>query len=253
MDLEHGTTRADGATTWARTRPRRLRPGARGGFTFFETLLALFIVGIGVIAFVEAQSSFLRSNDWSSQAAVGMFLANEVRQMTNKLPRHDPVYGPGAAPGNDQNEVAAGVNVLRQFDDVDDLHNVTFGVSGVGTAGTVRNSDGQVISNERVVPGPVSAFREVIQQVDSMGALMDAGGVPMSLQGWFQHVRVRKVEPFNYTDTVAWTAGVAATGTTPAFGVDQLPLQVIVDVFFRDERGQTTLINTMSWVVVPGV
>jgi prepilin-type N-terminal cleavage/methylation domain-containing protein len=63
------------------------------GFTLIETALATVIVGVGVLALLDAQAAFHVSNDWSTHAATGTYLANEIRELTRKLPNHDPVTG----------------------------------------------------------------------------------------------------------------------------------------------------------------
>src|SRR5205085_1701817 len=68
-------------------------PRARRGFTLIETALATIIVGVGVIALVEAQQAFHVQNSWSSNASIATRLGNEIREMTLNLPQHDPVTG----------------------------------------------------------------------------------------------------------------------------------------------------------------
>jgi len=76
------------------TRGFTRRPiGNRRGFTLLETSMALVIIGVGVLAFVEAQNAFIKNNTWSSQAATATLLAGEIRERTRRLPRHDPVTG----------------------------------------------------------------------------------------------------------------------------------------------------------------
>ena len=58
-----------------------------GGFTLIETSMATVIIGVGVLAMVDAQSAFIVSNQWSSHAASATFLANEIRELTRNLPR----------------------------------------------------------------------------------------------------------------------------------------------------------------------
>src|SRR5438132_13329642 len=65
----------------------------RPGFTLIKTALATVIIGVGVLALVQAQEGFLRSNSWSTQAATANYLAGEIRELTRRLPRHDPVNG----------------------------------------------------------------------------------------------------------------------------------------------------------------
>src|SRR5436309_1842325 len=99
----------------------------RPAFTLIETAMATVIIGVGVVALVEAQQAFMHTNGWSSQAATATFLANEIREMTRRLPRHDPVTGlfttgGGGGPvtvvgwGREPSDVT-----VQDFDDVDDF------------------------------------------------------------------------------------------------------------------------------------
>ena len=58
---------------------RRRRRADRRAFTLIETSLALVIIAVGVLALIEAQTAFIKTNDWSSHAATANYLANEVR------------------------------------------------------------------------------------------------------------------------------------------------------------------------------
>src|SRR5690348_15589393 len=71
--------------------PTRRGRKTAGGFTLLETALAMVIVMVGVLAIVEAQNGFIRSNSWSSQEATATYLANEIRERMRTLPRFDPV------------------------------------------------------------------------------------------------------------------------------------------------------------------
>ncbi|MCX5688993.1 MAG: hypothetical protein NTV94_04265, partial [Planctomycetota bacterium] len=116
-------------------RTMRRRPTRRRGFARLETMLALVIIGVGVLAFVDAQAAFVKSNNWSSQAATGMLLANEIRELTRSLPRHDPVtsislQGTGINArvigwGRESGEVT-----IDDIDDLDDLDGMSFGAGG---------------------------------------------------------------------------------------------------------------------------
>ncbi|MCL4211339.1 MAG: prepilin-type N-terminal cleavage/methylation domain-containing protein, partial [Phycisphaerales bacterium] len=88
---------------------------ARRGFTLLETALAIIIVGVGVLAIVSAQQAFHRKNSWSTHASTATWLANEIRELTLNLPRHDPVTGK-ATWGPEGNEVS-----VEDFDDLDDF------------------------------------------------------------------------------------------------------------------------------------
>ncbi len=96
-------------------------PGCRGrsrraGFTLIETALATVIVGVGVLSIVAAQQAFHKQNAWSTHASTATRLGNEIREMTFRLPRHDPVTGLLLPWGPEDNELWVG-----DFDDLDDF------------------------------------------------------------------------------------------------------------------------------------
>ena len=49
------------------------------GFTLIETALATVIIGVGVVAMVEVQQSFMRTNRGSSNASAATLMANGIR------------------------------------------------------------------------------------------------------------------------------------------------------------------------------
>lgn len=135
---------------------------ARRGFTLLETALAIIIVGVGVLAIVSAQQAFHRKNSWSTHASTATWLANEIRELTLNLPRHDPVTGK-ATWGPEGNEVS-----VEDFDDLDDF-------DGELGEGTVFSAD--------LANGPINARRQIIP----------------NMAGWSQTVRVFNVHPNNIT------------------------------------------------------
>lgn len=141
---------------------RRPRPSPRHrlGFTLIETALAIVIVGVGVLAMMSAQQAFHRKNRWSTHASTATWLANEIREMTLALPRHDPVTSTSFW-GPEPTEVS-----IADFDDLDDFD----GEDGEG-----------VIFSSALNNGPVNARREVIPNMD----------------GWSQSVFVYNVDPQN--------------------------------------------------------
>ena len=215
------------------------RRNRRGGFTLLETMLALVIIGVGVLAFVDAQTSFIRSNNWSSHAATGMLLANEVRELSRRLPRHDPVTGLtllGSGPtaiisvwGREGGEVD-----IDDIDDLDDLSNVVFGPGGT-------------------FPGPINAIGELIQEISAEGELVfdeDGGSVP--LEGWSQRVTVEKVDPYNMN--LSRTVGYeqAPNSQLPFIRVDQFPLRITVSVRYQGINDPAPEeVTKLTWVVVP--
>lgn len=138
-------------------RTHRTARRARRGFTLIETALTTVIVGVGVLAMVTAQTTFLDQNVWSSQVAQAERLANEMREMTIRLPRHDPVTGQ-AEWGPEPNETG-----FADFDDLDDFD---------GTGGGVEFS--AALGN-----GPIDAQRRIIP----------------NMAGWAQIVEVYNVDP----------------------------------------------------------
>src|SRR5262245_48150477 len=165
----HGAPRG-GETVMSTFRQEPVRASGRAtvrsprAFTLLETMMALVIIGVGVLAFVDAQASFTRSNNWSSQAATGYLLANEVREFTRHLKRHDPVTGlvlvtSGGSQvlqgwGRENNELT-----IDDLDDLDDLDGVTFGLGGT-------------------YAGPIDAFGHVIPQIGPDGAILMNGNNP---------------------------------------------------------------------------
>jgi prepilin-type N-terminal cleavage/methylation domain-containing protein len=214
------------------------RSRARKAFTLLETMMALVIIGVGVLAFVDAQTSFARSNNWSSQAATGMLLANEVREFSRHLTRHDPVtglvlVGNGASAvlqgwGREPNEVT-----VADIDDLDDLDGVKF-----GSGGTFQ--------------GPIDAFGNVIPQIAPDGTIEMYGNNQIPMQGWSQRVIVQKVDPYNFNTVRDPAYQQLATPQLPFIAVDQFPLRVTVIVEYQAPTStQATEITRLTWVVSP--
>ncbi|MGI9012688.1 MAG: type IV pilus modification PilV family protein [Phycisphaerales bacterium] len=150
------TTCAPIQTVHARRSPQRR------GFTLIETALATIIVGVGVLAMIAAQQAFHQKNSWSTHASTATWLANEIREMTLTLPRHDPVTGTTTW-GPEGNEAS-----IEDFDDIDDFDGTTG--EGIIFAADLGN-------------GPINAQRKIIP----------------NMAGWSQTVRVYNVEPDNIT------------------------------------------------------
>jgi prepilin-type N-terminal cleavage/methylation domain-containing protein len=204
-------------------------------FTLLETLLALVIIGVGILAFIDAQSAFTRSNNWSSRAATGVLLANEIREMTRRLPRHDPVTGLALVTQGGNTVLQGwgretGETAIDDIDDLDDLDGVVFGDGGTFV-------------------GPVDAFGFIIPAVDN-------NGVPLPndqpLVGWTQRVAVEKVDPYNYSLVRADAYYQAASAQLPLIPVDKFPLRVTVIVEYTEpDTTQTTEVTRMTWIVPP--
>jgi Tfp pilus assembly protein PilV len=91
----------------------------RGGFSLVEAAVATAIIGIGVVALMTAIGSGTRTNEAGRQITQAVFLAQEIREWTRRLPFEDP-QTPSAPVGLDQGESQASV------DDLDDLMGVTY-------------------------------------------------------------------------------------------------------------------------------
>jgi hypothetical protein len=199
--------------------------------------MALVIIGVGVLAFVDAQSSFIRNNNWSSQAATGAYLANEIREFSRRLPRHDPVVGLYIDTNNGNALVGWGLEGnetdITDINDVDDLDTLTFGADGFA--------------------GPINALGELVPMTDESGAVVnDAGGNPRALEGWTQRVFVEKLDPLNYGTARSDNYVIAASGNDPGTDVDGFPLRVTVIVSFQGPMdAEAEEVTRATWVVPP--
>ena len=219
---------------------RLVRSAGAGGFTLLETMMALVIVGVGVVAFVDAQASFTKSNSWSSHAATGMLLANEVRELTRRMSRHDPVTGLTLATGAGGATSAvgwgreAGETTVADLDDLDDLDNVVFGLGGT-------------------FAGPIDAFGEAVQEIGLDGnPALDQEGLPRTLEGWSQRVSVTKVDPYNFSLARAASYEQAASSQWPAVRINQFPVRVTVIVEYQGPYDtQASEVTRTTWVVPP--
>ncbi len=212
---------------------QRRRRAGRKGLTLLETLMALTIVGVGVLAFVDAQSAFTRSNAWSSQSATAMLLANEVREFSRKVSRHDPVTSIEVVNsaltgwGSEDGELTA-----TDIDDLDDLDGVTFGEGGT-------------------YEGPINAEGEVIPAIDLAGVVQTTDGTTIiPLRGWTQRVIVDKVDPYNFATIRADSYQQAATASLPFIAVNDFPVRVTVIVEYQSLTDtQPREVTRLTWVV----
>ncbi|MDX2130963.1 MAG: prepilin-type N-terminal cleavage/methylation domain-containing protein [Planctomycetota bacterium] len=209
--------------------------GRRRGFTLLESMMALIIIALGVLAFVDAQSAFTRSNTWSSQAATGMLLANEVREMTRRMSRHDPVTGLVLVNGTTLQGwgIESNETTIDDLDDLDDLDGMSFGLGGT-------------------FPGPVDALGEIVPELELDGSPRTDEGQLVPLVGWRQAVTVEKVDPYNFSQARADSYQQAASGQWPSVGVDGFPLRVTVVVTYQAlGETQATEITRLTWIVPP--
>ncbi len=219
-------------------RRQRRRLARRRGFTLLETMLTLVIVSVGVAAVFDSYGAFTVANQWSSRTATAELLANEIREFTRTLPRHDPVtgldldedsgdvYGWGLEPG----EVEA-----TDVDDIDDLDGISFVWSGAD----LQNSE---------MPGPIDAAGNVIEQY-VLNSVDRASGDDVQF-GWVQTITVDKVSPFDYAEVLEPGFDEPADGDFRGRDVDDYPLRITVTVGYQGMfDAEPDTITTLSWIV----
>lgn len=225
----HARWAEDGAVPCRKLNPRRDRRH-RGAFTLLETSFALVIVGVGILAMVDAQKSFTFANNWSSHAATAGYLANEIREFCRHFPRHDPVTGLSMVP-NGSGQALAGwgpepnEHTIDDINDLDDLDGAVFGAGGM-------------------YPGPINAAGKVITAIDDKGIIIGSNGGSTPIAGWWQTVTVQKVDPLNFTTVRAHDYSDANRN------VDEFPLRVTVSVTYQGQGDLTPQeVTRVSWVV----
>lgn len=229
--------------------------GSTAGFTLMETMLAMVIVGVGIVAIVYAQRHFLYQNLWSTHAASATYLANEVREVMRGLPRHDPETDGLYFTNPDDPSTLEGWGPEsseldpRDFNDVDDFSNAVFGAA---------TDLPQWLIDEGFTryAGPIDAFGDVIPQVDWDGTVplieVNEQQVPMPMDGWTQIVRVQKVMANDYSTPVARNTRVLDIDGEIVRAVNQYPLLVTVIVLYEGIYEESAPpVTSISWVVHP--
>ena len=95
------------------------RIGRRKGFSLIEAAVATAVIGIGVAALLTAIRAGTQTNEAGRQLTQAVFLAQEIREWTRRLPFKDP-QTPENPPGPD------GSSPQVFVDDLDDLMGVTY-------------------------------------------------------------------------------------------------------------------------------
>lgn len=224
-----------------RQRAGRARGRRSRGFTLIETALATVIIGVGVVAIVEAHQAFMRSNQWSTHAATATFLGGELRELTLPLRRHDPVTGLRIVGGEVQGwGPEPGEVLVEDFDDLDDFDGLSFAFNG--TPGFIDDDD---------LPGPLDAFGLVIPEIFDDGSVMlDPDGNPVPMQGWTQTVRVVKVHPTDPTRELAVDYVEPPVGASAGIAIDEFPLKVEVIVTYEGPFVTApTEVTRVTWIV----
>ncbi|MEL7473579.1 MAG: hypothetical protein AAGK04_09705 [Planctomycetota bacterium] len=201
--------------------------------------MATIIIGVGVVAMIEAQQAFIMSNAWSNHAASGALLAEEIRELTRRLPKHDPVYGVWMDDDGLGGESLVGWGPedgelsVEDFDDIDDFDGVIF-----ADIGTVGLDDGDL-------PGPIDAFGNVIPEIAIDGEVVfDEEDAMVPMVGWSQQVIVTKVGSFD-TGTV-----LADDARTAQIGVGEYPLRVEVVVTYQGQWATAPEeVTRVAWIV----
>lgn len=189
-----------------RHRPRR-------GLTLIEAAMTTVIIGVAVLAIMTAFTAFHQKNQWAGRVATATYLANELREMTYQLPRHDPVTW-------DENWGPEGNELALDLDDLDDL-------DGIWGAGTIFSNED--LSNlpphqaDDILPGPISAR-----------------GLPITnMDGWSQKVEVYNVDGYN----------IAFDPDNPPVGITSDYMAVVVTVMYREpQETMPSNITRISWI-----
>ena len=223
------------------------------GFTLIETALATVIIGVGVLAIMQANQAFLRSNSWSTHTSTATLLAGEIREMSRNYPRHDsfsggiyfqdPVNHNGFAGwGPEVNETDPSL-----FDDLDDYDGVVFGdAASTDLPGPITTANGQLMR----FAGPINAFSEVIPETLWAGdTATDDNNNDLPLQGWTQYVKVEKVDPLDFSVVLDHDYFEPAAGGQPEREVDQFPLRVTVWTLYQGPFDTSAkIVSQITWV-----
>ena len=116
------------------------------GFTFIEVMIAVFILGLAVVALVSANAAFTQVNGAGVQLATDEFLMQQIKEMTALLSVVDPQTGTTAW-GAETGETS-----LAAYDDLDDFDGRSFSPP-INSEGTVMNGYGnftQLVTVENV-------------------------------------------------------------------------------------------------------
>ncbi len=231
---------------------RRRQHAARRAFTLIETAFSTIIIGVGVLAIIEAQQAFVVKNAWSTNSSTATYLASEFREMSRNFPRHDRFSG--GIYLVDPNDVLSlngwgletGETATADFDDLDDLDGLVFGTA-------TNYPDGFVPT--QIFDGPINAFGEVLNEMLWDGTVesqtINDEVIPVAMRGWTQIVQVDKLNPNDYS--IAVEHGLfEETGGEVTREVDEYPIRVRVTVLFQGPfDAEATPIATVTWVVPP--
>lgn len=89
------------------------------GFTLIEVLIAIILIGVGILSLISANGAFTQANEAGLELSTAEFIIEQIRELTAVLPVIDPqsgttTFGPEAS------------EILATYDDLDDLNNANF-------------------------------------------------------------------------------------------------------------------------------
>jgi len=219
-----------------------------------ETALATVIIGVGVLAVMQAQQSFLQQNNWSTNSSTATYLANEIREMSSVFPRHDRFSGGifFATPGDPATFTGwgpeTGEMLTQDIDDLDDLDGAVFGSATTFPTGFTMT---------RRYPGPINAFGDVIPETmydgttETFTPVGSQVPVDVPMRGWTQIVQVNKVDPYDLGTNVANSAELVSAGQVLR-RVDRYPLRVTVTVLYSPDANTPAVeVTSINWVAMP--
>lgn len=175
-----------------RNRPR--------GFTLIEAALTTVIVSTGVLAIMAAQQAFHKKNDFAQRTGTALLLANELRELTMVLPKHDPFTGlDNVGPESGEDNVA-------DYDDIDDF------------AGVVDAGYGEGI----VFNPPINALRQAINDMPGWSQRIDVASVlPDNISSTF-------TQPLGTTELLRVTVTISYQGPNDASATDVTTLSWVI-------------------------
>ena len=91
----------------------------RDGFTLIEVLIAIILIGLGILSLISANGAFTQANEAGVELSTAEFLVEQIRELTVVLPVNDPqsgttTFGPEAS------------ETLAVYDDLDDFNGASF-------------------------------------------------------------------------------------------------------------------------------
>jgi prepilin-type N-terminal cleavage/methylation domain-containing protein len=104
------------------------------GFTLIEVMVAIMLIGTGIVALLGASMAGTRSTDAGKKMSQAVFLAQEIREWTLRLPFSDQDEADvDKPPGPD------GTSPQQFVDDLDDLMDVTYSPPRDGQFGAIAD------------------------------------------------------------------------------------------------------------------